>query len=665
MKLAIGIDTGGTYTDAVLVDYTTGTVLATAKAFTTRHDLTVGIREAVEAIHASAHDDIHLVSLSTTLATNAIVEGHGAPVCTLLIGYDTALYPHESLARALGTERYALIGGGHTMDGEERHTLDYEAARRAILEHAPHVQAFAISGYFGTRNPSHERAVQALVGELTHLPCTCGHELTQQLDALRRATTVTLNGRLIPLLHELVASVESALDALGIDAPLMLVKGDGSLIHAQVAALRPIETILSGPAASVVGARHLCGEQSIVVADMGGTTTDIALIDGGQPVLSRQGARVGGWRTMIEAVDIHTMGLGGDSHVRLHEGALTLGPERAIPLCLLATRHPDIVHSLEALAGAANADAPVADPGDIEFLLLQRSWPTANGEDPPFGAQLFDALRQGPLPMGAVHEIMRYPSLYQRYLTRLEREGIVIRSGFTATDAAHVLGRYSAWHSTAAVHGARILAGALGTTPKELCRRVLEQASTRIAEEVVQKLWVQDGNGSADTLPPPALTRLVSPNGDERIRFRPTLGPMLVGIGAPAETYFPRAAELLGGRLEVPKHSDVANALGAVVGSIIMRVQALVLPQEQEQGYRVHLPHGSTQWENLEQALSYGRAEAERLACEMVESAGGTDVRVMVDESHSHAPVSDAYGGEVYVQSCINARAIGRPRLGG
>lgn len=658
MKLAIGIDAGGTYTDAVLVDYTQGTVLATAKAFTTRHDLTVGIREALEAILASANDQIHLVSLSTTLATNAIVEGHGAPVCALLIGYDSSLYPPETLARDLGTPRYALIAGGHTMDGEESEALDLEAARLAILEHAPHVQAFAISGYFGTRNPTHELAVQELVAELTHLPSTCGHELTQQLDALRRATTVTLNARLIPLLHELVGLVQRSLDALGIEAPLMLVKGDGSLMQVEVAALRPIETILSGPAASVVGARHLCGAQSIVVADMGGTTTDIALIEDGQPVLSTQGAHVGGWRTMIEAVDIHTAGLGGDSHVRLTEGELTLGPQRAIPLCLLAEHYPEAGDALEALVRK-----PMADPAEIEFLLLQRRGSVDDLEHPPFGARLFDALEQGPLSMGALRKIMRYPGLYQRYLTRLEREGIVVRSGFTPTDAAHVLGRYRAWNRSASAHGANALARALGIEPEELCSRILEQTSVRIAQEVVQKLWVQDGNGSTDALPPPALTRLVSPNGNEKIHFRPVLGPMLVGIGAPAETYFPRAAELLGGRLEIPEHSGVANALGAIVGSIIMRVEALVLPQEQEQGYRIHLPNGSSHWDDLEQALAYGRSEAARIAREMAERAGAADVRIVLHERHSHAPVSDIYGGEVYVRSCIEARAIGRPRL--
>jgi N-methylhydantoinase A/oxoprolinase/acetone carboxylase beta subunit len=658
MQLAIGIDAGGTYTDAVLIDYAQGSIVAVAKALTTKHDLAIGIHEALRAVLAHAGDEIHLVSLSTTLATNAIVEGQGAPVCALLIGYEQALRPELDIAGALGVERYALIGGGHTMDGEERVPLDLAGARSAILAHAPHVRALAISSYFATRNPAHELAVQELVRELTDLPSTCGHELTQQLDALRRATTVILNASLIPLLQELIHSVQGALAALGVAAPLMLVKGDGSLMEAGVAARKPIETILSGPAASVIGACHLSGSQSIVAADMGGTTTDIALVEGGQPVLKTQGAQVGAWRTMIEAIDIHTVGLGGDSHVRLAGGALTVGPRRALPLCLLAQRHPQVADELARLAGQ-----PGATPAELEFLALQRDAPLADGEHPPFEAELYAALRQGPLTMRAWQEIVRFPSLYERYLARLERQGIVIRAGLTPTDAAHVLGCYVAWNREAAGHAASVAARSLGLAPEELCRRIMEQASARIAQEIVAKLWAQDGNGSPERLSPGALARLVSANGSDRLHFRPRVAPLLVGLGAPAASYFPRVADLLDARLEVPSCSGVANALGAVVGSVVARVQALVLPQEHDQGYLVHLPQGSRSFAELEQALAYGRTQAERLAQSQATEAGASEVRVVLQEDHSHAPVSDSYGGQVYVQSRINARAVGRPRL--
>ena len=129
---------------------------------------------------------------------------------------------------------------------------------------------------------------------------------------------------------------------MGISAPLMVVKGDGSLVRAEWAMQRPIETILSGPAASVVGAWHLAAAAGDVwVVDMGGTTTDIAALREGRPRLNPEGAQVAGWRTMVEAVDVHTVGLGGDSQVRvdgkLGPDWLTIGPRRVVPLCLLAS----------------------------------------------------------------------------------------------------------------------------------------------------------------------------------------------------------------------------------------------------------------------------------------------------------------------------------------
>jgi N-methylhydantoinase A/oxoprolinase/acetone carboxylase beta subunit len=127
----------------------------------------------------------------------------------------------------------------------------------------------------------------------------------------------------------------------------MVVRGDGALIAAQEALMRPIETILSGPAASLVGARHLTGLDNAVVSDIGGTTTDVAVLEGGHPRLDSEGATVGRYRTMVEAVAMHTFGLGGDSELRLEDGGfdagLILGPRRLMPLSLAGHLWPQPV----------------------------------------------------------------------------------------------------------------------------------------------------------------------------------------------------------------------------------------------------------------------------------------------------------------------------------
>ena len=146
-----------------------------------------------------------------------------------------------------------------------------------------------------------------------------------------------------PLLNDLLVSVRGTMAELDIHAPLMVVKGDGSLVSADFAAQRPIETVLSGPAASVVGAQHMGEAASAVVVDMGGTTTDIAVLQAGRPRLNKDGAQVGRWRTMVEAIDVHTVGLGGDSRVWLDtEGEIQIGPRRVVPLSLLGRDSPEI-----------------------------------------------------------------------------------------------------------------------------------------------------------------------------------------------------------------------------------------------------------------------------------------------------------------------------------
>ncbi|NLG28486.1 MAG: hydantoinase/oxoprolinase family protein, partial [Chloroflexi bacterium] len=510
MAIVLGIYTGGTYTDAVLVDHESGAILAGAKALTTHNHLQAGIAGAIErvlAAPAARHvrvEDVRLVSVSTTLATNAIAEGRGAPICALLIGYQDALPDEESMQRPefdLPQARYAFVRGGHDPEGVEREPLDLYGLRAAILQHAPHVAAFAISGYFGTRNPEHELEAKRMVAEMTGLPVTCGHELTHQLDAIRRAMTVNLNATLIPLLTDLIAAVEQTMAQHGICAPLMVVKGDGSLMESSLAKERPIETILSGPAASVVGAQHLAGGlQDMVVVDMGGTTTDIAVIQAGHPRLSPRGARVGRWHTMIEAIEAHTAGLGGDSRVWLDaEHSLQVGPTRVVPLSLLASERPE---TLDALRRQAERTKPAGSDG--EFLLLRSDesesrW--SETERPPFHAELMAALHRGPLAVDEVLRMMEHPFLYMRYLERLERLGVVMRAGFTPTDAAHVANQYREWSLEAAELGARLLGRRVGLQPEAFSTHVLELTSLRIAEEVVHKLWNDDrhnGNHGMD-----------------------------------------------------------------------------------------------------------------------------------------------------------------------
>ena len=448
----LGLDTGGTFTDAVLL--AGGRVIASAKALTTPWNLAVGIGQAIRAVLRllpgdSNREDVSLVSVSTTLATNAVVENRFSPVCTLLIGFDDAMVERSGLQRHGTGGQVVRIQGGHIATGEESSPLDEAGVARAVAEYEARVEAFAIAANFSVRNPAHELRARRLIRALTPKPVTCAHELSSKLDAPRRALTAALNARLTPQIRHLIEALSRVLAEESINAPLMIVKGDGSLMKAQIALEYPVETILSGPAASVVGAGFLTGLADFVVADMGGTTTDIAVVSAGRPVISGEGALVGDWRTMVEAVDVRTSGLGGDSEVHFdRQHRLCVGPRKAMPLSLLAQSFPA---SLAGMRSFAELERLPAYATQFAFRNPDRFLPA---HLPAIERRVWDALDLEPRP---VSEVVRSGSGLDA-LRRLADAGLATVAAFTPSDAMHVLDRQQGWCVEAAECGARILA---------------------------------------------------------------------------------------------------------------------------------------------------------------------------------------------------------------
>jgi len=660
MTLLLGIDTGGTYTDAVLYDGAAATVVRTAKALTTRHDLAVGIAEAVDAVLPDPPPALGFVSLSTTLATNAVVEGQGQPVALLLIGQGTEVLGRAGLGEALGTDPVLALAGGHDAYGEEAAALDLAPLRAALPELAGRVAGFAVAAQFAVRNPAHERRVRDLLRAETGLPVTCSHELSRSLDAPRRALTALLNARLVPLLQRLVLAVREHLRRRGVAAPLMVVKGDGSLVTAETALLKPVETILSGPAASVVGARALSGAGDALVADIGGTTTDIALLTAGRPALDPDGARVGGWRTMVEAVAVRAVGLGGDSQLHLDRDdrgrlALRLGPRRAVPLALLARIWPqaETVLRVQALRSEPK-------PTDGLFALL-----LAAGDQPPAGlsrgeAAVWRRLAESPVAMEAIAG--NY--LERQGLERLIVRGLAAVSGFTPSDAAHVSGAQSHWPREASVTGAEVWgrrAAALAVdAPADgaaFAALVADQLERQTAAALIDAALSAGGERAA------AADGLL----DRALRPRPgllsvdvTLGRPLVGVGGPAATFYPAVATRLHTRLLLPDHAAVCNAVGAVAGGILQRVKVPVLPIGEER-VRVHLPEALRDFGDRAEAFRQAEAAARAAAEAQARAAGAAEVEIEVAREET---VVDGVGGRsLFVEGAVIATAVGRPRV--
>lgn len=662
MAFLLGIDTGGTYTDAVVVDESL-TVLASAKSLTTKENLSLGVSGAMDAALAQVSGEIGLVSLSTTLATNAIVEGQGSPICLLLLGYPRETLERAGLRQVLHGDPTVFIEGGHNAAGSEQAPLDLEVARQAILIHAPKVAAFAVSGYFGVRNPAHELAVRDLVHELTGLPVTCGHQLSSGLDAPRRALTAALNARLIPLLSQLIISVQGMLKERHIQAPLMVVKGDGSLVSAQFALETPVETILSGPAASVVGARHLSGEDDVFVVDMGGTTTDIAVLHQGHPVLNKDGASVGGWRTMVEAVQVHTFGLGGDSEVHLDsKQTFVIGPQRVIPLSLLGMRHP---HILEILREQLAEHLPLRHGG--QFALRLRPLESAHIVLSYAQAKVWDKLAKGPM---AIQDLLTDHTL-ELPLSRLMGRGLVALSSLTPSDAAHVLGYQQDWSVEAARLGALIwrrqaeaTLGKSWENERAFCERIFDQVDLQAGRYLVTTALAERRGEVMQELPAP-LREFVDialgvEEGPGLLGINLSLHRPLIAIGAPVATYYPRVAERLHTRLCIPQHAAVANAYGAVAGGVMQRVTAHITPIT-EGTFRVHASSGISTFHDLEEAAAHALSETSRLALDQAHRAGAVDVEVKTQREDNVA--RNELGLDLFIESVVTASAFGRPRM--
>ena len=326
---SLGIDTGGTNTDSVLVNATTKTFIASGKAPTTHYNLVVGIENSIADLLSNVElkEPITMVSLSSTLATNSIVEGKGRDVCLIMMGHT----PRKEWGKIPG-KFVKVIKGQFDELGRETEPLDMEALKNVVDEVNDYVDAYAVSGYFGVRNPSHEKRVKEFLKTETGKSVVCGHEFTAQLGIYERSVTAVLNAGLIPVIEELLDAVKDSLKQFGIDAPLFVVKGDGAIVSEKVAREHPIETVYSGPAASAVGGFHMTGKRDALVIDIGGTTTDVVQLLDGMPKVVPDGAEVGGFKTRIRAIDAITFGFGGDSEIRVSEEAITVGPERAMPL---------------------------------------------------------------------------------------------------------------------------------------------------------------------------------------------------------------------------------------------------------------------------------------------------------------------------------------------
>ncbi|MGB5864299.1 MAG: hydantoinase/oxoprolinase family protein [Sulfitobacter sp.] len=665
MALLLGVDTGGTYTDAVIIrdDHE---VVSSAKALTTRQDLAIGVGGAVRAVLAQsgvAAGDIALASLSTTLATNALVEGQGGRVALIYIGFNERDLEKHGLLDALRGDPHVVLAGGHDHAGGEAVPFDEAGLRAFLAEHHKGVGGFAVASQFATRNPAHELRAMAVIAEATGRPVSASHQLSAKLNGPKRAMTAILNARLIGMIDRLIGRAEDTLLTLGVHAPLMVVRGDGALISSVQARERPIETILSGPAASIVGARWMTGADHALVSDIGGTTTDVALLRDGKPAIDPDGARVGPYRTMVEAVAMRTTGLGGDSEAHFIssglQGGVTLGPGRVLPVSLIAVEAPETVHR------ALDAQLSATTPGEHDGRFVRGVAGQTTDGISAREQTLLDRIGDAVHPLGAV----LVSRIEAGALARLVERGLVQIAGVTPSDASHVLGLTDAWDVSAA-EKALVLFGRkrtgsgnrLAPEPKQMARIIIAQLEHQTALALLESAFAEED--TAFDIEPAVLARHVLMQrglGGHTglVRLETGLAVPVIGLGASASTYYPAVGKLLGCEMILPEHAGVANAIGAVVGRVAIR-EAGTVTSPSEGRYRVHLVEGPRDFGDSDAALSCLEDVLRTRAIAAAEAAGAIDIQVNVTRDLKVAGVE---GREIFVEADVSVEASGRPRV--
>lgn len=668
MRIGLGIDTGGTCTDAVLYDFDSREVLASAKAVTTREDLTIGILAAIDSLPPALLPGIVRVALSTTLATNACVENKGGRAKLLMMN------AYRKVVADTG-HRYGLppLDEIAFLNGEQPSEASWESFFRQYADWARDAESIGVVELdAGLNGAALEKEAKARLQEQVGVPVIGSHELFAEPNVLQRGAGTLLNARLMPVIGGFLDAVRKALSVRGIIAPVVIVRSDGTLMSESFTGVRPVETLLCGPAASVMGGMALSGTPDCLIVDMGGTTTDMAVVRNGVPLKARDGVRIGKWKTYVKGVYIDTFGLGGDSEIRqTQHGALHLDSSRVMPLCMAAFRWPEVVDRLRRLLREKSRHTlPLQS-----FFALQKGCPSskraASGDpagDSPEARQALSrvsftereiafckALAEGPLIWeDAAAAIGVDP--YNLDMRRLEREGVVIRCGLTPTDLMHVRGEFAKYNRDASELGLHFVAASVDMQPEEMALEVTDRIQKSIYVHLVRLLleeadpWYRrhglgqglerliashwdafSDRGKAAASIPDEPNQLLdwqkgaAPEKDPEseaarrlLQFGIRTPASLVAIGAPTHLFLPKVAAALGTTCVLPEHAGVANALGAIISHVAADATVEIRLEGGPGGIAGFRVRGFTDTpliESREEALAHARSEAEREAC--------------------------------------------------
>lgn len=376
--MLLGLDVGGTFTDAVIIDG--HRVVSSAKRRTTKDNLMQGIGEALDAVLDSCDtSNIEQVTLSTTVVTNTIVEEKEQVVDLYVVtgpGRNVDdIFPVSPIYLQGYTDHRGIVVECTSTDGVRG--IAHMVQERSGTDLA------AVSAKFGVRNPQEELSITETLQE-TYNTISNGSLLSGSLNFPRRTISAYFNSAVTPVFTEFKKNVEDALSARNIKAPLHILKADGGSLPMDHMVSRPVETAFTGPAATVLGLSALgaIGNTHTVALDIGGTTTDISLWKQGKPLMTKNGVSIREYPSAVRSFAVTSVGIGGESVVRIVDGKITVGPERVGPSAALGGPEPTLGDALVVLGHASYGDAELATRSLQQLAhVLQANWKHGECED--------------------------------------------------------------------------------------------------------------------------------------------------------------------------------------------------------------------------------------------------------------------------------------------
>lgn len=626
--ICLGIDTGGTCTDAVLFEMEERRVLDCGKTLTTKDNLESGIDIALGQLKEELLAQVQFVSLSTTLATNACVEGRGGRVKLLLIGIEEKTVEDTYKKYGFDSMEDFVFLAGEPTEGKEPDFDRLEEMAGLFSE----CSGIAVSQVFARKNGgAYEIRAKEILSRHYDVPIICACQMFSDLNAIKRGAGAFLNARLIPLIEDFLQAVKSVLKKRHLDVPVYIVRSDGSLMNETFARSYPVETLLCGPAASALGGAYLSNVSDGLIIDIGGTTTDVAVIRDYSLKVVSDGISVGSWKTFVKGMYVDTFGLGGDTALRLRQKNLILEKYRIMPVCMAAARYPELKKRI--LKGCERKVYSWIVPyeGFVSVRPLAENIVYSKQE-----RALCKALERGPLLLEEASRAYG-ADLYTMDTERLEKEGVILRFGLTPTDMMHVRGDYTEYDVESAEAAVAWLSRHLCMEQGELLDEIYRKVTLRLYCNLV-RILLENGNPDYEGGVPGAVMDFVTQTYD-RGRFEgicPSFSTnlTLIGVGAPTHVFLPEAAERLNARCVLPENAKVANALGTLAGRVSStKRMEIKFSQSEGLGYEVFAEGQIQYFEECEEAEDFVETCLKKAAGEEVIARGGSgEISYMVEK---------------------------------